>query len=112
MNGPVSAVVISKGFLCIKQKTAYEMRINDWSSDVCSSDLKAKALSEEAMPRLRDAFLQDLYGYFANQAPGQEGINVTVVKARLKNASDKAAGPGVVKEIGRASCRESVCQYV
>src|SRR3546814_7020185 len=25
---------------CFKQKTAYEMRISDWSSDVCSSDLK------------------------------------------------------------------------
>src|SRR3546814_12919508 len=24
---------------CVKQKTAYEMRISDWSSDVCSSDL-------------------------------------------------------------------------
>src|SRR3546814_7803637 len=24
---------------CLKQKTAYEMRISDWSSDVCSSDL-------------------------------------------------------------------------
>src|SRR3546814_8502685 len=27
-------------FFC-KQKTAYEMRISDWSSDVCSSDLRA-----------------------------------------------------------------------
>src|SRR3546814_7592471 len=27
-------------FLFFKQKTAYEMRISDWSSDVCSSDLK------------------------------------------------------------------------
>src|SRR3546814_5546686 len=26
-------------FFFIKQKTAYEMRISDWSSDVCSSDL-------------------------------------------------------------------------
>src|SRR3546814_16070760 len=26
-------------FLCFKQKTAYEMRSSDWSSDVCSSDL-------------------------------------------------------------------------
>src|SRR3546814_16578968 len=26
-----------------KQKTAYEMRISDWSSDVCSSDLRARA---------------------------------------------------------------------
>src|SRR3546814_15171141 len=29
-------------FFC-KQKTAYEMRISDWSSDVCSSDLQAQA---------------------------------------------------------------------
>src|SRR3546814_11053742 len=30
-------------FLC-KQKTAYQMRISDWRSDVCSSDLRTKAL--------------------------------------------------------------------
>src|SRR3546814_4721463 len=30
-------------FFFFKQKTAYEMRISDWSSDVCSSDLKADA---------------------------------------------------------------------
>src|SRR3546814_1459469 len=29
-------------FLFVKQKTAYEMRISDWSSDVCSSDLPAQ----------------------------------------------------------------------
>src|SRR3546814_2833561 len=33
-------------FMCLlfKQKTAYEMRISDWSSDVCSSDLRQFAL--------------------------------------------------------------------
>src|SRR3546814_10728825 len=31
-----------------KQKTAYEMRISDWSSDVCSSDLVAAALGGRA----------------------------------------------------------------
>src|SRR3546814_13833944 len=31
-------------FFC-KQKPAYEMRISDWSSDVCSSDLSARALA-------------------------------------------------------------------
>src|SRR3546814_830667 len=31
------------GFFFFKQKTAYEMRISDWSSDVCSSDLLALA---------------------------------------------------------------------
>src|SRR3546814_4102923 len=30
-------------FFFFKQKTAYEMRISDWSSDVCSSDLKSGA---------------------------------------------------------------------
>src|SRR3546814_18394305 len=29
-------------FFFFKQKTAYEMRISDWSSDVCSSDLRAR----------------------------------------------------------------------
>src|SRR3546814_12466612 len=31
-------------FFFFKQKTAYEMRISDWSSDVCSSDLMAKVV--------------------------------------------------------------------
>src|SRR3546814_10648204 len=30
-------------FFFFKQKTAYEMRISDWSSDVCSSDLRPEA---------------------------------------------------------------------
>src|SRR3546814_1406114 len=39
-----------------KQKTAYEMRISDWSSDVCSSDLVA--MGEIARPHGRAAFAQ------------------------------------------------------
>src|SRR3546814_16284586 len=31
-------------FFFVKQKTAYEVRISDWSSDVCSSDLKAQGI--------------------------------------------------------------------
>src|SRR3546814_8975660 len=34
-----------RGF-CFKRKTAYELRISDWSSDVCSSDLLAEALGD------------------------------------------------------------------
>src|SRR3546814_14270558 len=33
---------VCAGFFFFKQKTAYEMRISDWSSDVCSSDLGAE----------------------------------------------------------------------
>src|SRR3546814_16946282 len=36
-------------FFFFKQKTAYEMRISDWSSDVCSSDLGPPAQEERAM---------------------------------------------------------------
>src|SRR3546814_7070702 len=42
-------------FFFFKQKTAYEMRISDWSSDVCSSDLllprSELAMDEEGDPR-------------------------------------------------------------
>src|SRR3546814_7227267 len=34
-------------FFFFKQKTAYEMRISDWSSDVCSSDLDAEHPGDE-----------------------------------------------------------------
>src|SRR3546814_20445838 len=35
-------------FFFFKQKTAYEMRISDWSSDVCSSDLASAAAAARA----------------------------------------------------------------
>src|SRR3546814_10478014 len=38
-----SLVRLLVAFFFFKQKTAYEMRISDWSSDVCSSDLRGVA---------------------------------------------------------------------
>src|SRR3546814_12837672 len=40
-------------FFLFKQKTAYEVRMSDWSSDVCSSDLLRVRLSEAGRERLR-----------------------------------------------------------
>src|SRR3546814_2563425 len=46
-------------FFFFKQKTAYEMRISDWSSDVCSSDLPGAqglvehGLAQRQLPRVR-----------------------------------------------------------
>src|SRR3546814_8998532 len=37
-----------------KQKTAYEMRISDWSSDVCSSDLRFIVSVQEPGPEIYD----------------------------------------------------------
>src|SRR3546814_8598806 len=41
-------LLVSHYFVFFKQKTAYEMRISDWSSDVCSSDLQILALFPRA----------------------------------------------------------------
>src|SRR3546814_14874293 len=40
-------------FFFFKQKTAYEMRISDWSSDVCSSDLAAHRVAGEPLRAAR-----------------------------------------------------------
>src|SRR3546814_5406497 len=39
MNYAILLILVSFCFFFFKQKTAYDMRISDWSSDVCSSDL-------------------------------------------------------------------------
>src|SRR3546814_834539 len=45
------------GFFFFKQKTAYSIRISDWSSDVCSSDLAAPLPGEAVVAkRLPNAF--------------------------------------------------------
>src|SRR3546814_2443706 len=41
VDGRYSTVLASSFIFIYKQKTAYEMRISDWSSDVCSSDVAA-----------------------------------------------------------------------
>src|SRR3546814_8556850 len=72
-------------FFFFKQKTAYEMRISDWSSDVCSSDLDANValFTVAALP--------------------------LTVAAKFEASS---APIGVPDEIGRASRWERVCKYV
>src|SRR3546814_12245573 len=64
------AVLLALCLLCIffffKQKTAYEMRISDWSSDVCSSDLPAarreQAVQETALAAQQHAFEEPAVG--------------------------------------------------
>src|SRR3546814_9883089 len=48
-------------FFC-KQKTAYEMRISDWSSDVCSSDLQPLPALARTDLRCKLAFAERLAG--------------------------------------------------
>src|SRR3546814_5509959 len=51
------------GLFVFKQKTAYEMRISDWSSDVCSSDLLRRGADVERLRRAERAI-------FAKAVPG------------------------------------------
>src|SRR3546814_20347567 len=48
-------------FFFFKQKTAYEMRISDWSSDVCSSDLRraGSVAASISLDGLREALLRE-----------------------------------------------------
>src|SRR3546814_18179458 len=69
-----------------KQKTAYEMRISDWSSDVCSSDLAArKALRRQIATALRADF-ERLYA--ANRDTGAYSPDAAPAGRRaLKNSA-------------------------
>src|SRR3546814_5338199 len=113
-----------------KQKMAYEMRISEWSSDVCSSDLKALAAfwnfggcdeMKRANVTLRDGAVYQTYMGYVPFVP-----DVQIAWAKLMNAfwgsfifASIGAGvfawwfiPWAREQIGRASCRERVCQYV
>src|SRR3546814_10162829 len=95
-------------FFFFKQKTAYEMRISDWSSDVCSSDLSLKALADvdwqqvEALGESALAHADRLLHSLIEHLPAAEKI--------LWEIFDSVFGPK--QQIGRASCRERVCQDV
>src|SRR3546814_10392363 len=91
-----------------KQKTAYEMRISDWSSDVCSSDL----LSGEGESGARGAAPGDLYIFLhmaRHKLFEREG---TTLFTRAPISSTTAALGGAIVKNGRASGRDRVCQHV
>src|SRR3546814_13231114 len=107
------------------------MRISDWSSDVCSSDLpnvEARVMDGQALA-LEDASFDAVFSIFgvimfpdwrkglAEMArvtrPGGQGVIVTwrehgAATFLLLGQIRRKLFP----EIGRASCRERVCQYV
>src|SRR3546814_14341789 len=99
-------------FCFFKQKTAYEMRISDWSSDVCSSDLYFAHACVFAA--------QTLAGHL--QVSNDKNNTWTRIQAadaqsrsqmKLKSISSKVYRAILaVSQIGRASCRARVCKYV
>src|SRR3546814_9502512 len=96
---------------CFKQKTAYEMRISDWSSDVCSSDLTGFAQFQ----RFIDAGHPETIGFVLQclrTAHRTVAVGIGLDHGQRLVPTQFAGQPVVVAQIGRASWRESVCQYV
>src|SRR3546814_3912614 len=94
-------------FFFFKQKTAYEMRISDWSSDVCSSDLMLRRPHLMLTHFGRDVSVAIL-GQLIEPLDGIlrfDNVLALIIGKRLARTPR-------LDQIGRASCRERVCQYV
>src|SRR3546814_3393359 len=105
-------------FFFFKPKTAYEMRISDWSSDVCSSDLRA-VTAEEYWPDMEGLEYRDTVtdfglpqGTFFDAAFVHVLTTATLDRLRALYPQGRFEVRRFRPKIGRASCRESVCQYV
>src|SRR3546814_9005247 len=106
----IEVVVMLDAFLFFfKHKTAYEMRISDWSSDVCSSDLLSCRIAEPHH-ELRVRAIPD---------PARSGREREYIAARYAAAfrdhqqiGGRRGFSRLDEKIGRASCRDRVCQYV
>src|SRR3546814_958358 len=95
-----------------KQKTAYEMRISDWSSDVCSSDLTVALCMRVLGFDWRETFIYT----------GAFGVLLLILwlwlysnpreSGKVSEAELAWTEHDPPEKIGRASCRERVCQYV
>src|SRR3546814_4904807 len=99
------------GVFFFKQKTAYEMRISDWSSDVCSSDLEAIRPTDlfrrpQDVARALDDDHRRLYELIWKRTVACEMESAVLDQMAVDITSPDR------QEIGRASCRERVCQYV
>src|SRR3546814_4419762 len=96
LNLPFASITCVFFFM---QKTAYEMRISDWSADVCSSDLSSSGSSCSKSKRVASASSLEI-GFQPSSDSGESAVRHFGFGRSFQN------------QIGRASCRERVCQYV
>src|SRR3546814_1061048 len=100
-------------FFFFKQKTAYEMRISDWSSDVCSSDLLPVDLDQQALPAGHSVIGEAIAALFEELlGRGRHHRVDRHVTPQAGADLDRRSVEIGFRQIGRASCRERVCQYV
>src|SRR3546814_2237527 len=100
-------------FLFFKQKTAYEMRISDWSSDVCSSDLPSGTAS--APPGQKSFCTSVTISTSSGRSVREVAMPGSVRVGTTPNTMEPGwgcdgDGQFIPYELGRGSCRERVCQ--
>src|SRR3546814_3333705 len=97
------------------------MRISDWSSDVCSSDLMifvaATAIVWTSVQRLLEPAPPTQPGIGLALSTAAAGVNLavglTLTRIGRAHRSPTLIADGKhLMQIGRASCRERVCPYV
>src|SRR3546814_18098478 len=97
----------------VKQKTAYEMRMSDWSSDVCSSDLGV--LHRDHGPdvqRLAVRALRPVQELRPCAVPARVTVPCQSGKTGPCGGAWAPSGPRTTTKIGRAPSRQTACQYV
>src|SRR3546814_8266685 len=103
-----------------KQKTAYELRISDLSSDVCSSDLDARRRDplHNRRPMSTSLKLQQQPKAPPYSLEAEQSVlgGLMLENRHWDDLADKLGADDFYREdhqkIGRASCRARVCQYV
>src|SRR3546814_15754284 len=99
-------------YYLFKQKTAYDLRISDWSSDVCSSDLFGDKATGKVSIFFRPSEM------IAFRANANTGFRAPALQQQFFSTVTSQLNAGVLQNVGtfaapgRASCRETVCQYV
>src|SRR3546814_2668190 len=99
-------------FFFFKQKTAYEMRISDWSSDVCSSDLCCSS-SQLLSLRLKE---QQLLAKYHDDSPFVQDVRreISLVNNFLQKAQQEVATRSEERRVGKecvSTCRSRWSPY-
>src|SRR3546814_5520691 len=97
---------------CFKQKTAYEMRISDWSSDVCSSDLGIDLGTTNSVIAVMEGGEPVV---LVNSEGNRTTPSVVGFKDDQRLVGQVAKRQAVLNPKGtdrKSVCRERECQYV
>src|SRR3546814_8905638 len=95
-------------FFFFKQKTAYEMRISDWSSDVCSSDLLSANQNvltiSSKQPVITATSIQQRTNPPTNSR--RQGLSYTIMNHVIARSEERRVGKECV-----STCRSRWSQY-